>query len=135
MVGGSDTAASSTGPAPLALWSLTGGAYPFLTRHTHNRSVVAPIRSATQGDRGLPFAAPRLRGQPPSPEVPMGVKARLKKIEQELEKLKADATDRASRAKGPAAKKPAAKKSAAKKSAPKPRTGKQTTKKPATKRS
>ena len=49
----------------------------------------------------------------------MGVKARLKKIEQELEKLKADGTDRASRAKS-AAKKPAAKTQAGKSAAKKP---------------
>ena len=54
----------------------------------------------------------------------MGVKARLKKLEQELEKLKADATDRASRAK-PGAKKPAAK----------TRAGKSSTKKSAAKKS
>jgi hypothetical protein len=60
----------------------------------------------------------------------MGVKARLKKLEQELERMKADSTDKASKAKRASAEKPATKKASAKK----PATKKAAAKKPATKK-
>jgi len=65
----------------------------------------------------------------------MGVKARLKKIEQELERMKADSTDKASKATRASAEKPATKKAAAKKPATKKAaTKKAAAKKPATKK-